>query len=204
MRRWLTVAGVVLLVGGCGSAADRSADNGGDNAPADSATDESEQGVGLPHTDIPPERFRAEWNDVVAAYGYGPTLDPREQDDGEQVGLLLDEPRIGEWLRVTVSTHLSGPVAQSHVHASPRSADEVGQALAGAAAMISASSSLDPTDAEQLVTDTVGRAETMGQGNELLEDVERDGKRYSFTVTPQNPVGEVVAHLSFAMIPLGD
>lgn len=204
MRRWLVLAVAAVLVVGCGSASNSSSgDNGGDNAP-ESATDESEQDVDLPHTDIPPDQFRARWNEAISAYGYGPSLGPLEQDDGEQVGLLLDEQRGGEWLRITVSTHPSGPVAQSHIHAGPRSGDEVSQALAGAAAMISASSSSGPAEAEQLVTEAVGPAESLSQGEQLLEDVERDGKRYSFTVTPQNPAGEVVAHLSFAMVPLDD
>lgn len=157
-----------------------------------------------PHTDIPADQFRARWNETIAAYGYGPTLDPLKQDDGEQLGLLLDEQRDGEWLRIKVSTHPDGAVTQSHVEASPRNADQFSQALAGAAAMISASSSLDPLGAEQLVTDTVGPAETMPQGDQLLEDVERDGKRYSFTVTPQNPAGEIVAHMTFVMTALDD
>lgn len=193
---------VALALAGCSSQEQPNSESSSPQPTLDG--DESEAGAHLPYTDIPPERFRAQWNEAISAYGYGPTLDPLEQDDGEQVGLPLDEQRDGEWLRITVSTHPEGPVAQSHVHASPRSADQFSRALAGAAAMISASSSLGPAEAEQLVTDTVGPVETMGQGDELLEDVERDGKRYSFTVTPQNPAGEVVAHLSFAMIPLGD
>lgn len=207
MRLALTVltAGALALAGCSDQAAPDTQQDGepSEDEPVNSGV-EGKQGLDLPHTDISPDQFRVRWNEAIAAYGYGPALGPLEQNDREQLGLLIDEQESGEWLRIQVSTHPKGVVTQSRVEASPRNADQFSRALAGAAAMISASSSLGPAEAEQLVTDTVAPAESMTQGEQLLEDVERDGVRYRFTVTPQNPAGEIVAFLSVAMIPIGD